>query len=169
MLVASLLNLDAVVAEAREAGEVAILCAGVEGAFAIDDAYVAGRIAAALDGEPNDAAIAAIRQSRRRLRFGRGRDRRAARTSAANIRRVGLDEDIAFCAQESVLELVPQVVERTAGSVVVAGRSSEPEQPLTSATAACQRREAISSSPLREDSSPNPAVAARKASEQPAR
>src|SRR3954452_11411485 len=44
VVVASLLNLDAVVAAAREADEVAILCAGVEGAFAIDDAYVAGRI-----------------------------------------------------------------------------------------------------------------------------
>ncbi len=62
VLVASLLNLDAVVDAAREsrADEVAVLCAGVEGAFAIDDAYVAGRIVQALGGEPDDAAIAAI-------------------------------------------------------------------------------------------------------------
>ena len=48
VLVASLLNLDAVVAAVRASGadEVAVLCAGVEGAFAIDDVYVAGRIAA---------------------------------------------------------------------------------------------------------------------------
>ena len=63
MLVASLLNLDAVVAAARASGadDVAVLCAGVEGAFAIDDAYVAGRIAQALGGEPDDAAVAAVR------------------------------------------------------------------------------------------------------------
>src|SRR4051794_2211343 len=52
VLVASLLNLDAVVAVAKEADEVGILCAGVERAFALDDAYVAGRIASALGGEP---------------------------------------------------------------------------------------------------------------------
>jgi 2-phosphosulfolactate phosphatase len=117
VLVASLFNLDAVVAEAREADEVAILCAGTDGAFAIDDAYVAGRIAAALDGEPNDAAIAAIRLA---AGFASALDGIGGGVSAANIRRVGLDEDIAFCAQENVLDRVPRVVERAAASVVVA-------------------------------------------------
>ena len=44
VLVGSLLNLDAVVRTVLESGasEVALLCAGVEGAFAIDDAYAAG-------------------------------------------------------------------------------------------------------------------------------
>jgi 2-phosphosulfolactate phosphatase len=117
VLVASLLNLEAVVAEARGTDEVAILCAGVEGAFAIDDAYVAGRVAAALDGEPDDAAIAAIRLA---AAFASAEPGIGGGVSAANIRRVGLDEDIAFCARESVLDRVPRVVERAASLIVIA-------------------------------------------------
>ena len=36
----------------------AIVCSGFKGAFALDDAYCAGRIVEALDGERSDAAIA---------------------------------------------------------------------------------------------------------------
>ena len=58
--VGSLLNLEAVVAAAHDRGEdVAILCAGYKGAFALDDAYCAGRIVQLLDGERTDAAVAA--------------------------------------------------------------------------------------------------------------
>ena len=118
VLVASLLNLDAVVAAVREEGEdVAILCAGVEGAFAIDDAYVAGRIAAALGGTDGDSAIAAVRVA---AAFPDAESGIAGGVSAANIRKASLDEDIAWCARESVLDLVPRVVERGARSVVVA-------------------------------------------------
>ena len=47
VLIASLLNLEAVTEAARAHGDdVAIFCAGVKGAFALDDSYVAGRIAA---------------------------------------------------------------------------------------------------------------------------
>ena len=50
--VGSLLNLDAVAAAARAHGEdVAVLCAGVLGELALDDAYCAGRIAEALGGD----------------------------------------------------------------------------------------------------------------------
>jgi 2-phosphosulfolactate phosphatase len=117
VLVASLLNLDAVIAAAREADEVAVLCAGVEGGFAIDDAYVAGRIAAALGGEHDDGAAAAMRlaQSFPDAEAGIG-----GGVSAENIRNAGLDEDIAWCARESVLDIVPSVVARDATSVVVA-------------------------------------------------
>jgi 2-phosphosulfolactate phosphatase len=116
VLVASLLNLDAVVEAARGADDVAVLCAGVEGSFAIDDAYVAGRIAAALGGEPDDAAIAA---SRLAASFGSAEDGIGGGVSAENIRNAGLDEDIAWCARESVLDLVPRVVARDGRSVVV--------------------------------------------------
>jgi 2-phosphosulfolactate phosphatase len=116
VLVGSLLNLAAVVEAARGDDDVAILCAGVEGAFAIDDAYVAGRIAAALEGEPDDSAIAARRLA---AAFDSAGDGIGGGISAANIRRVGLDEDIAWCARESALELVPRVGERTSSSVVV--------------------------------------------------
>src|ERR671931_1326347 len=59
VVLGSLLNLDAVARVAAAAGEVAVLCAGYKGGFAFDDAYCAGRIVAALDGERPGAAVAA--------------------------------------------------------------------------------------------------------------
>jgi len=115
VLVASLLNLDAAVAAVED--DVAILCAGVEGAFAIDDAYVAGRIAAALDGTPDDSAVAATRLA---AAFPDAETGIAGGLSARNIRDAGLDEDIPWCARESALDLVPRVVARDERSVVVA-------------------------------------------------
>ncbi len=108
--VGSLLNLDAVAAAARESGEdVAVLCAGVLGELALDDAYCAGRIAAALGGEPADSARAAIllAQSFQSAAEGLGASR-----SAANLRRHGLEADIGVCARESVLDVVPRYVRR---------------------------------------------------------
>jgi 2-phosphosulfolactate phosphatase len=120
VLVASLLNFGAVVEAAREADEVAILCAGVEGAFAIDDAYVAGRLAAALDGEPDDAAVAAVRLA---AAFDSPETAIGSGISAANIRGAGLDDDIPFCARESVLDIVPRVVARSPAAVELATAS----------------------------------------------
>ena len=124
VLVASLLNLGAVVEEARAsgAGKVAVLCAGVDGAFAIDDAYVAGRIAQALidqplGGEPDDAALAAARLAGS---FANAEDGIGGGISAQNIRDASLDEDIAYCARESVLDLVPRIVARRDGAVEIA-------------------------------------------------
>ena len=42
------------------AGDVAVVCSGFKGTFALDDAYCAGRIVDAIGGEPSDAAIAAL-------------------------------------------------------------------------------------------------------------
>jgi 2-phosphosulfolactate phosphatase len=122
VIVGSLLNLDAVVAAVRasEAVEVALLCAGVEGAFAVDDAYVAGVLAGQLGGTPDDAARGAIRLADTftsdEAGIGGGR-------SAENIRRVGLDDDIPWCAQRSVLDIVPWIVGRTQTTVEIASRS----------------------------------------------
>src|SRR5947208_14285413 len=59
VLLGSLLNLDAVAAAGRAPGEdVTVVCAGYEGAFAVDDAYCAGRIVELLDGDRTDAAVA---------------------------------------------------------------------------------------------------------------
>ena len=63
--IASLLNLAAVTEIARSHGDdVAVFCAGVKGAFALDDAYVAGRVAEGLGFERSDAAEAAVRLAR---------------------------------------------------------------------------------------------------------
>jgi len=117
VLVGSLLNLEALVASAAGASEVAVLCAGVEGRFAIDDAYVAGRIASALGGEPDDAAVAAMRLA---ASFESALAGIGGGTSADNIRQAGLSEDIDFCARTGVLDVVPRVVERSTTAVVVA-------------------------------------------------
>ena len=108
--VGSLLNLDAVAAAARESGEdVAVLCAGVLGELALDDAYCAGRIAQTLGGEPEDSARAAIllAQSFPSALEGLGSSR-----SAANLRRHGLEADVERCARENDLAVVPRYVRR---------------------------------------------------------
>ena len=110
--VGSLLNLVAVAAAARAHGEdVAVLCAGVLDELALDDAYCAGRIAEELDGDNTDSAHAAIRiaQSFPDSLAGLGSSR-----SAWNLRRHGLENDIEWCARESVLDVVPRFV-RTLG------------------------------------------------------
>jgi 2-phosphosulfolactate phosphatase len=98
----SLLNLDAVAAAARESGEdVAIVCAGFKGTFALDDAYCAGRIVQLLDGERDDAAKASELLARSFTDPYRGL---TARTYGPP----GLDDDIRFCARENVLDVVPR-------------------------------------------------------------
>jgi 2-phosphosulfolactate phosphatase len=102
VVLGSLLNLEAVAAHARESGvDYTVDCAGYKGAFAIDDAYCAGRIVLLAGGERTDAAIAAelVAQS-----FPSPIDGINARTYGPP----GLEEDIAFCAQESVLDVVPR-------------------------------------------------------------
>ena len=119
VIVGSLLNLDAVVRAvlASGASEVALLCAGVEGRFAVDDAYVAGVVAGAIGGEPDDSALAAIRLAGS---FSSDEEWIGGGVSAENIRRVGLDDDIPWCAQRSLLEVVPRVVGRTQTTVELA-------------------------------------------------
>ena len=108
--VGSLLNLEAVAATARESGEdVAVLCAGVLGELALDDAYCAGRIAEAVGGEPADSARAAILLAHAHPSALEGL---GASRSAANLRRHGLEADVERCARENVLDVVPRYVRR---------------------------------------------------------
>jgi 2-phosphosulfolactate phosphatase len=102
VLLGSLLNLAALARNVRERGEdVAILCAGFKGAFALDDAYCAGRIVQELGGQRSDAAIAADIIARA---FPDAHAGLTARTYGPP----GLEEDIQFCARESVLDVVPR-------------------------------------------------------------
>jgi 2-phosphosulfolactate phosphatase len=102
VVLGSLLNLDAVAGYARARGEdVTVFCAGYKGAFAIDDAYCAGRILRLVGGEPTDAAVAA----------GVIADRYPEAVDGINARTYGppgLEDDIAFCAQVSILDVVPR-------------------------------------------------------------
>jgi 2-phosphosulfolactate phosphatase len=107
VLVGSLLNLDAVVGAAKGAGseDVAVLCAGVQGELAMDDAFCAGRMAAALGGDPADSAVAAMRLA---ASFATNEEGLGASQSARNLHASGLDADIAWCARESVVDVVPR-------------------------------------------------------------
>jgi 2-phosphosulfolactate phosphatase len=108
--IASLLNLAAVTDVARSHGDdVAVFCAGVKGAFALDDAYVAGRVAESLGFERSDAAEAALRLAR--SYSGAEQAFRASRSGRDLIEHgPELEADIARCARESVLDVVPRLV-----------------------------------------------------------
>lgn len=109
VLIASLLNLGAVTDAARSHGDdVAVFCAGVKGAFALDDAYVAGCVAGGLDFERSDAAEAAVRLA---SSYANAEEAFRASRSGRDLIDHGpeLEADIAWCARESELDVVPRL------------------------------------------------------------
>jgi deazaflavin-dependent oxidoreductase (nitroreductase family) len=118
VLLGSLLNLTAVAREARRAGgDVAILCSGFKGAFALDDAYCAGRLVAALGGERTDAAIGAETIA---AAWPTPLDGLTARTYGPP----GLEADIEFCAQLDLLDTVPRFAGRVGSAAEVVAWSA---------------------------------------------
>ena len=108
--IASLLNLGPVVAATREDGDdVVVVCAGVQGALALDDAFVAGRIVELLGWERTDAAETAARLV---TTWGGPEEALRASKSGRNLMENAphLEEDIPFCSRESVLDVVPRLV-----------------------------------------------------------
>jgi 2-phosphosulfolactate phosphatase len=102
VVLGSLLNLGAVGSYVRSRGEdAAVVCSGFKDAFAIDDAYCAGRIVALLGAERTDAAIAAELVAER---FPNAIDGINARTYGPP----GLEDDIAWCSQVDTLDVVPR-------------------------------------------------------------
>jgi 2-phosphosulfolactate phosphatase len=102
VLLGSLLNLSALAAAVRaDGGDVAIVCSGFKGTFALDDAYCAGRIVGELDGTRTDAAIAAEVLSRSWPTPLEGLN---ARTYGPP----GLEADVEFCARVNSLQMVPR-------------------------------------------------------------
>ena len=81
----------------------------------MDDAYVAGRLVEELGGDGTDAAAAAVRL---RVSLTTAEEGLGASQSARNLRAAGLEEDVAWCARESVLGVVPRVA-GTHGPAVV--------------------------------------------------
>lgn len=102
VVLGSLLNLDAVAA-AVGGRDAVVACAGFQGAFALDDAYCAGRIVQLVKGSRTDAAIGAGLIARA---FPTALEAFNARTYGPS----GLEEDIAFCARENLLDVVPRLV-----------------------------------------------------------
>jgi len=120
VLIASLLNLAAVVEAARDAGEdTVVVCAGVQGTLALDDAFVAGRVVEILEWERTDAAEAAARLAQT---WNGAEEAFRASRSGRNLldNAPELEEDISFCAQESVLDVVPRLREMSGSAAEIA-------------------------------------------------
>jgi 2-phosphosulfolactate phosphatase len=100
VILGSLLNLEAVARSSSERDAV-VVCAGFQGAFALDDAYCAGRIVQLVGGDRTDAAIGSELIARA---YPNALEALKARTYGPP----GLEEDIAFCARENVLDVVPR-------------------------------------------------------------
>lgn len=119
VFVASLLNLSAVVEAAREAGDdVVVVCAGVQGTLALDDAFVAGRIVQLLGWERTDAAEAAARLV---STWSVAEEAFRASKSGRNLMENApeLEPDLPFCARESVLDVVPRLVAMRDGAAEI--------------------------------------------------
>ena len=101
VVLGSLLNLSAVAAAVGSDDSV-VVCAGFQGGFALDDVYCAGRIVELLGGERMHAATAAGLLA---YAFPNALDGLNARTYGPP----GLEEDIAYCAQEDRLDVVPEL------------------------------------------------------------
>jgi 2-phosphosulfolactate phosphatase len=115
VLLGCLLNLDAVAAAAREPGEdVTVVCAGYQGAFAIDDAYTAGRIVALLESEPTDAAVAAAAIAGAYPTAWEG-------VNARTYGPPGLEDDLHWCTQENTLTVVPRLARLVDEAAEIAG------------------------------------------------
>jgi 2-phosphosulfolactate phosphatase len=101
VLLGSLLNLSAVARAVQE--DCVIVCAGFQGRFALDDAYCAGRIVELLGTEDvTDAAKAAAVLAGS---YSTAWEGLTARTYGPP----GLEEDIRFCAQENMVDVVPRL------------------------------------------------------------
>jgi 2-phosphosulfolactate phosphatase len=119
VFIASLLNLAAVVDAARVAGDdVVVVCAGVQGTLALDDAFVAGRIVELLAWERTDAAVAAARLAET---WSGAEEAFRASKSGRNLMENApeLEGDLVFCARESVLEVVPRLVAMRDGAAEI--------------------------------------------------
>jgi 2-phosphosulfolactate phosphatase len=106
VLIGCLLNLDPVIEAVDPAEGVQVVCSGASLRPALEDVYVAGRIAARLGGRHTDAALVAVA-----VAAGDASPREVLERSAgaAALRERGMGDDVAWCARESVVAVVPRV------------------------------------------------------------
>jgi 2-phosphosulfolactate phosphatase len=116
VLVACLLNLEAVIAAAAAAEDVQLLCSGTDARPALEDTYAAGRIVARLDGDLSDSALVARAVADA---YPCGRDALAASADAQVLNAAGLGADIDWCARESVIPFVPRLTASSAGLATI--------------------------------------------------
>ena len=115
ILAAAFLNLTAVTSSLGDGTDTAaLLCAGREGRFALEDAVCAGAIIRALqeaevDVELNDAGVAARKLAGENPNVQRMMERTAA---GRHLTEIGRAEDLAFCAQLDRTTVVPRYRDR---------------------------------------------------------
>ena len=101
VMTAGLVNLGAVAHRLKAAGPPwIVLCAGFEGAFGLDDAIVAGALAEAL-GQPHDF-VHLYRSVQENLTSAL-----SGCQAGQELLKVGLQDDIPFCAERDRFDLVP--------------------------------------------------------------
>jgi len=135
VLIASLLNLDAVLAQLAGREDILLVCAGTDAKVSLEDVYLAGRLSARLDGERSDAARIAEAVA---AAYPNAVDALQASAGAIGLRREGLESDIAFCAQESIVEVVGRLSDTVDGGAMLTAAPnaprSEPAQPADQTT-----------------------------------
>jgi 2-phosphosulfolactate phosphatase len=119
VVVLSFLNLKAVARAVSGASSLAVVCAGKEGRFALDDAFCAGllvRELALVLGESGPGRLRLNDSSRAALSLGGAfsLDDAFLRSTAAGAALVdiGLEADLASCARPNRYTLVPEMVDR---------------------------------------------------------
>lgn len=130
VLLACLLNLDAATAAVRREYrrsdlDVLLVCAGTDGAVALEDVYLAGLLSARLPGPRTDAAVVAEGLAHA---FASPFEALDASADARVLRGAGLGEDIRYCARLSELDVVGQVVATSAGVAVVMAAEPPPTE-----------------------------------------
>lgn len=118
VLVGAAANFKAVTQRARahflERGEIAIVCAGRERQFALEDAYAAGRFVKALKRGAkkvvlNDAAAVALALT---SHYADWADALKGTAAARQLAEVDLGEDVAFAAKQDRFNTIPIYAER---------------------------------------------------------
>jgi 2-phosphosulfolactate phosphatase len=127
VLVASLLNLGAVVAQLAGRQDVLLVCAGTDGRVSLEDVYLAGRVSAQLEGDRTDAARIAEALA---AAYPDAVDALGASGGAVGLRREGLESDITYCAQESIVDVVGRLSAMVEGAALLtAAPAAAPSAP----------------------------------------
>jgi 2-phosphosulfolactate phosphatase len=114
LLIASFLNVSAVAARTLELGkDLTILCAGTHDRFSLEDTACAGALVSALSGPDIDLELCDLSTVARLLYESyQGRLAELLHLSAhgQNLAKLGLSDDLVFCAQADSLAIVPELV-----------------------------------------------------------
>ncbi len=126
-LLGCLANLPALIERlgrwAREDEDLLLICSGTNGRLAIEDVYVAGRIVALLAGPRSDAAEVCALMA---VAAPAAREVLRASTNGQLLVKVGLEEDIDWCAREGTVDLVPEVGSADDDVAVILGHAGDP-------------------------------------------